>query len=461
MLEKEKQFDYVSITDFTEDILDSMYNNSYDKFIVRNKNEINESSQSLINFLNSKDDSLILLLNSLLYIYMNSKAVDPWVLYHSRLYPIGKISDKNPEEHSCESEESKGFVGENENFKDQNDFLDPQIHQRMKTYNEHILMTYDEPQYDQEIMWKILNLVCTDPPFRQVTFRFLIMVSYYLTYHKDLNIWLHREEYEKLIYAYRQSIRSITHLYADFQVSQAFLEIFEYEYKNFSLWDDDKFKRIVRNPWIIIPIYDEKNQKNLPDILKTSDSKVQQIKDQIQRFLTLGHLLNKLNSEKLVLIFKDYPFKFEGRDVYSWEIGDVIIIDEDKTLVLCNIIEGKSALTRYIVLDPEFFILAEPNFDDGPYKTVKVCMKYSLKNIKVEQDPKKSSKMQVGVYEYDHDGDWKHSYFTLTFENSVNMGASKKTIENNQRQQAEFIDTQVYSFFDFCLDTIGEETQTG
>lgn len=198
-------------------------------------------------------------------------------------------------------------------------------------------------------------------------------------------------------------------------------------------------------------------RNNLPDVLKTSETKVQQIKDQIQRFLTLGHLLNKLNTQKQVLIFKDYPFKFEGRDVYSWQIGDAICVDEEKTLVLCNIIEGKTALTRYIILDPEFFILAEPSFDEGPYKTVRIWMKYSLKNIKVDQDPKKASKMQVGIYEYDHDGEWKYSYFILSFENSVNMGASKKTIENNQKQQGEFIDTQVHSFFDYCLDSIDEE----
>lgn len=60
----------------------------------------------------------------------------------------------------------------------------------------------------------------------------------------------------------------------------------------------------------------------------------------------------------------------------------------------------------------------------------------------------------VAIYEYDSDGEWKNSTFQLSFENSVNMGAVKKTIENNQKQQAQFLDTQVSSFFEYWEDSI-------
>jgi hypothetical protein len=106
---------------------------------------------------------------------------------------------------------------------------------------------------------------------------------------------------------------------------------------------------------------------------------VTQVKDYIHRFLTLAHLIQKFNPNSKIAIFDEYPFKFEGRDVYNWEVNDTIVVDEDKTLVLCYLNEGKYSYARYIVLDPEFFILSEPSFDEGPLKTIKVKIQLSLK----------------------------------------------------------------------------------
>ena len=160
-----------------------------------------------------------------------------------------------------------------------------------------------------------------------------MIACFNLTYHTTLGDCLHREEYEKLIHAYILSIKHIKQLYKNFQVSQAFIEIFEFQYKNFIFFDDLKLGRIVRNPWTLVPIYEEKYADQIPEILRVSDSPMQQLKDQIQRFLTLAHLINKLSSSTKVFIFEDYPFKFEGRDVYTWEIDDTIVVDEEKTLV--------------------------------------------------------------------------------------------------------------------------------
>jgi len=117
-------------------------NNTYTKFIISNKYILNESSQGLLSFLRSKDDSLILLLSCLIYTYINSTAVDPCILYHSRLYPIGKYSDKKPEEHSEESEESKVWVDEESS--EDSKFLDTDSNvsceaTKMKKFNEHVL----------------------------------------------------------------------------------------------------------------------------------------------------------------------------------------------------------------------------------------------------------------------------------------------------------------------------------
>ena len=59
----------------------------------------------------------------LFYSYLHSGAADPCILFHSRLYPIGIISDKKPEEHSWDSEEAKIILSSDkeEDSKETND----------------------------------------------------------------------------------------------------------------------------------------------------------------------------------------------------------------------------------------------------------------------------------------------------------------------------------------------------
>lgn len=445
----------MSWSDFTDTILEAMYKGTYHKFIMFNKYVINDTSHTLMNFLRSKDDSLILLIGSLFYTYMTSPVVDSCILFNSKLYPVGKIWDKKPEEISEENEESKVPYDDKDQF---HEFEEESTDSSMKTqedkFNEHVMMSYESPQYDQEIMCLILNLIWTDPPFRLVTFKFLSIVSFYLWYHNNLEAWLHKEEYKKLVRAYVQSIKHIKELYKKSLVSQWFLQIFENQYKTFSFNEDVKLNRIVRNPWALVPIYEEQYIDKLPDILKISETSQSQVKDQIHRFLTLAYLISKFNTRSKIDIFEEYPFIFEGRDVYSWKVNDTIVADEDKTLVLCYQNEGKYSYARYIVLDPEFFILTEPSFDEGPLKTVKVKILLSLNNVIIHNDSKDNNKMMVAIYEYDNNGEWKPSTFQLSFENSVNMGAVKKTIENNQKQQAKFLDTQISSFFEYWEDSV-------
>jgi hypothetical protein len=190
---------------------------------------------------------------------------------------------------------------------------------------------------------------------------------------------LHYEEYVKLAHAYVNSIKHIKMLLKNSKVSQCFLEVFDHQWKKFIFHDEAKLSRVVRNPWALVPIYVEKYKDKLPDYLRISETNITQLKDHIQRFLTLGNLIYKFKKTKKMTPFDEYPFKFEGRDVYSWNVGDTIVPDEDKTLVLCHLVEGKYVYSRYIVLDPEFFLLAEPDFDEGPLKTIVLRIKLSLK----------------------------------------------------------------------------------
>jgi len=75
--------------------------------------------------------------------------------------------------------------------------------------------------------------------------------------------------------------------------------------------------KISRNPWSLLSVIDEK----------------QSFKDIITRFITLGNMIYNLRQRKGPSPFDEYPFNFEGRDVYSWNLNDIIVVDEDKTLV--------------------------------------------------------------------------------------------------------------------------------
>ena len=182
MMEKEAEYDQMSPTDFTKLYLDAMYNefilfrhsdNAYETFVKHNHYQSNENSSVLLNFLRSKDDSFVLLIGSLLYTFLNSDAVDPPIHYFSKMYPIGLITSKKPEDLSEDSEEVKEFSGYNEeNVKSDRS---GNINER-KEYNERHLEEYKEPKYEDDIVSMLLNLISTDPPFRLITFKFLAIL---------------------------------------------------------------------------------------------------------------------------------------------------------------------------------------------------------------------------------------------------------------------------------------------
>jgi hypothetical protein len=87
--ERTKGYAYLSPTDYSEAILDSMYNDNFLMYAKQEEFITNKYSKTLINFLRSKDDSLLLLIGSLFYCYTLSDTVDPALLYETKMYPIG------------------------------------------------------------------------------------------------------------------------------------------------------------------------------------------------------------------------------------------------------------------------------------------------------------------------------------------------------------------------------------
>lgn len=65
--EGSKDYNYLSPTDFSESILDSLYNDNFQMYALQENFLANKYSKNLLNFLRSKDDSLLLLIGGLLY----------------------------------------------------------------------------------------------------------------------------------------------------------------------------------------------------------------------------------------------------------------------------------------------------------------------------------------------------------------------------------------------------------
>jgi len=121
----------------------------------------NKNSQTIMNFLRSKDDSLILLISSLIYSFIRSEAVDPGILNYSRLFPIGK---KRPEFQmesvmDSESEERKVINGFSDLNIDENSNSTEDTSRDAKAYEMTVVNSYDEPKYDHDIVALLLILI--------------------------------------------------------------------------------------------------------------------------------------------------------------------------------------------------------------------------------------------------------------------------------------------------------------
>lgn len=151
------------------------------------------------------------------------------------------------------------------------------------------------------------------------------------------------------------------------------MEVFEKQWKDLKFVDYEILNKVVRSPWSLVPVFEEKYRNNLPVFLKPHENEYQELKNAVQQFLRLRYMLYHLKFHSLDINtdkINEFPFVHEHRDVYDWSEGDTIDVEMDKTLVLCNLQLGNNLEIRYVVLDPEFFIMIEPGFEDVHLKTI-------------------------------------------------------------------------------------------
>ena len=246
-------------------------------------------------------------------------------------------------------------------------------------------------------------------------------------------------------------------LYLKPTLSNTFIEIFEQEWKNFKFIDHELLNKVINSPWSLVPVFEEKFRKKLPNFLKPPENELQELIYATQHFLTLRFMIYNLKWRQGSAKLNEYPFKVQERDVYKWNICDKVVVENDKTLVLCNLQIDNQLEIRYVVLDPEFFILIEPDFEDVPLKTIRIEIKAPLKNIETQTDSRNPKKLTIGISELTDKGEEIYHKFMLHFENALNWKSVRKTIEDNKKQQKKYLDVQFHSFFDRWSEEVQDE----
>lgn len=118
----------------------------------------------------------------------------------------------------------------------------------------------------------------------------------------------------------------------------------------------------MNDPIIMLPSYDEKVLKRLPQMLVYPQKELDIIRMKIKIFFTLRYMCYNLtmNDGSVALRLKENPMKKDEREQAKWQVGNNYSIALDKEIILCNIKEGQKMQVRYIVVDPDFLILVEP-----------------------------------------------------------------------------------------------------
>ena len=246
-------------------------------------------------------------------------------------------------------------------------------------------------------------------------------------------------------------------MYAKPTLNTAFMEIFEKTWNEFKFVDYETLNKVVKSPWSLVPVFEERYKHKLPAFLKPHDNELQELKNAIEQYLTIRHMINVLKWRADPDKMNEYPFVNEKRDVYDWNVGDTVHVEMDKTLVLCNMQLGNSLEMRYVVLDPEFFILIEPEFEGKPNKSIRIEVKAPLKNIDTMTDFRDHKRLIVGISELSEDGEERHHKFLLHFENQYSCRSVKKTIDDNKKNQQQFFDALINSYFEQCIEEVQDD----
>ena len=159
---------------------------------------------------------------------------------------------------------------------------------------------------------------------------------------------------------------------------------------------DCQFRELISlmdNPLIMLQqINDRQINRKIPTQLQYSSKSIEILTVKIQVFLSLRYIVSILGGTKLqgdsLIKELDYqgidvnPIAREQRVIDLWEErGSYQLPSINVELILCNQKLNKKMQVRYVMIDPEYFILIEPDFTVQNENRIKVHQRVPLRHV--------------------------------------------------------------------------------
>ena len=263
----------------------------------------NEWAKILCNFFRSKDDSLVLLISSLVYSVTHCDVVEPALLYEINMYPFGSFKNKDT-----------GLMFYCDNFKhEDNESFSLDSKRDRNEFEVQIINKFKNRKYDENIVTMLLKLLKIDPPFRPITFKILTALTFNFWYNKNLEELLSEKHNEMLNESFNLSIKILDKLYQKSSNYILFKEKFIEEWEKFEFIDHELLMKVIESPLSIIPVYVQESLEDLPSFLKSPQNEIEELQYAIQVFLTLRTMIMTLNKNQ------------ELNEVYSFSISEQML----------------------------------------------------------------------------------------------------------------------------------------
>jgi hypothetical protein len=250
---------------------------------------------------------------------------------------------------------------------------------------------------------------------RVFTFKTLSMLLIYVTYNKKLQpCSLKTEHLRELLIAYQMSIQNLKAVMLT-EMAQIVPEVLEEEFNNFkhSSMMETQLKDLddlMSNPLIMLSqINDRQINRRIPNQLMYAKKAIEILVNKVHIFLSLRHIVNLLCGNQILVkdnqtvIQSEYagidvnPIAREITPIHGWEqSGSYQLPSVNVELILCNQRVGKKMCVRYVMIDPEFFILIEPDFSVQNENRIIIHQRVPLKHVESLADRDDPRNLNIG-----------------------------------------------------------------
>ena len=171
-------------------------------------------------------------------------------------------------------------------------------------------------------------------------------------------------------------------------------------------------------------------------------SSIQKIGDQV--------IIDKVQSKEV------NPISREKTPVHSWETGQSYQLPSvNVELILCNERVNRKMCVRYVLIDPEFFILIEPDFSNQTENRIIIHYKVPLKHVESLIDKSDARNLMLGFAVIQSSQQWTTKEILIYFENTVKCSYVKNMLDHTKKTFKQQQIQKVNLFLDKCKNQYG------